>query len=119
MAKHVSFSQPWMADYLKQHKLTFEGYVLGTAQATICCDVYMVGALSHMWNVSITIVCQSIYHHGTYIMIPRSITLLFWQNGHSFGRRTHYLATQKNIVRKHSARQRNASFKSEARSMFV
>ena len=28
-------------------------------------------------------------------MIPRSITLLFWHNGHSFGRRTHYLVTQK------------------------
>ena len=39
MTKHVSFFQLQMADYLKQHKFTFEGYGLGIAQATICCDV--------------------------------------------------------------------------------
>ena len=28
-------------------------------------------------------------------MIPQSKTMLSWQNGYSFGRHTHYLATQK------------------------
>ena len=95
MAKHVSFFQPWMADYLKQHKLTFEGYILGIAQATICCDIYMVGALSRMWNVSITIISPvytspwKLFHDSS----KHNIVVL--ANGHSFGRQTHYSATQK------------------------
>ena len=94
------FFQLWMADYLKQYKFAFEGYVLGTSQATICCDAYMVGTLSPMWNVSITIVLPvytspwEIFHHSS----KQTIVVLakwpfIWPSHPSI----HYLATQKTL----------------------
>ena len=53
----------------------------------------MVGALSCMWNVSITIVLP-VYTSPWKIFHDSSKQ---WHNGHSFGCHTHYLTTQKTL----------------------
>ena len=56
MAKHVYYFMPRMRKYLEHLDMTFETYVLSVATGSVWSDKYVIGAIEHMFNISISIV---------------------------------------------------------------
>ena len=46
IAKHVHYFLPKMGQYLNQHNMTFESYVLGVATGSMWGDKYIIGQLN-------------------------------------------------------------------------
>ena len=99
MAKNVNFFFKRMACYLQKIGLSFEAYLLAVAQGTIAIDHYIVGAIEHMWNLSISIIspCYAtewkIYHDCA------DANIVVVSNGQQFGAKensaTHFSPTKK------------------------
>ena len=56
IAKNVDFFQPRMRSHLARQHLSFTSYVKAFARGQIWCDMFTVGAIVRMWNISITII---------------------------------------------------------------
>ena len=88
-----------MAGYLGKFRLSFEAYLPAVAQGTIAIDQYIVGAIEHVWNLSISIIspCYAtewkIYHDCT------DTNIVVVSNGQKFGAKenaaTHFSPTKK------------------------
>ena len=99
MAKNANFFFKRMAFYLQKLRMSFEAYLLAVAQGTIIIDQYIVGAIEHMWNLSISIIspCYAtewkIYHDCA------DANIVVVSNGQRFGAKrnaaTHFSPTKK------------------------
>ena len=97
IAKNVDFFQPRMRLYLARQHLSFTSYVKAFARGQIWSDIFTVGAIVHMWNVSVTIISPmgkdvSRIHHN--MDVPDVIIVA---NGDKFGNSraaTYFAATE-------------------------
>ena len=101
MTKHANFFAPRMNDYLKNNHLTFEGYVMAVVDGAIWCNLFVAGAISRMWNISITVISpafptpKKIFHDSSKHNIVIIANGLCFTSGHRC-KATHFTATEKN-----------------------
>ena len=96
MASEVVFFFPIMEGYLKKYSISYNAYVKGIYNGTIWADNYMIGALSRMLNVKITVV--SPYYSDVWNVFHKSgiPDVIIVSNGGDFGTKsavTHFTAT--------------------------
>ena len=60
MALEVVFFFLIVKEYLAKHSISYNSYVKGMYQGTIWADKYIIGALSRMLNIKITVI--SLYY---------------------------------------------------------
>ena len=96
MAKEVVFFFPIMEEYLKKYCISYNTYIKGVYHGTIWADQYMIGALSKMFNIKITVISPyyadvwNVFHKSTF---PNVVIV---SNGGDFGTQsavTHFTAT--------------------------
>ena len=97
MASEVLFFFPIMEGYLKKYSISYNAYVKGIYNGTIWADNYMIGVLSRMLNVKITVV--SPYYSDVWNMFHKSAIpdVIIVSNGGDFGTKsavTHFTATR-------------------------
>ena len=97
MASEVVFFFPIMEEYLKKHHISYNSYVKGIYHGTIWADKYVIGALSRMFNVKITVI--SPYYSDVWNVFHRSAMpdVVIVSNGGDFGSKsavTHFPATR-------------------------
>ena len=86
-----------MEGYLKKNSISYNAYVKAVYNGTIWADNYMIGALSRMFNVKITVV--SPYYSDVWNVFHKSAIpdIIIVSNGGDFGARngvTHFTATR-------------------------
>ena len=97
MASEVVFFFPIMKEYLKKHRISYNSYVKGVYHGRIWADKYVIGALSRMLNVKITVV--SPYYSDVWNVFHKSAMpdVVIVSNGSDFGSKsavTHFTATR-------------------------
>ena len=70
MASEVVFFFPIMEEYLKKICISYNVYVKGIYHGTIWADTYMIGALSRMFSIKITVI--SPYYADVWNVFHRS-----------------------------------------------
>ena len=66
MASEVVFFFPIVKEYLENHRISYNSYVKGIYHRTIWADKYIIGALSRMLNIKITVI--SLFYSDMYGM---------------------------------------------------
>ena len=87
-----------MGRYLKQQDMTFETYVLGVATGSVWADKYIIGAIEHMFNISISIVSPAYKSPWKIFHNSEIADIVIVSNGYSFGHKkqpTHFSSTEK------------------------
>ena len=96
MASEVVFFFPIVKEYLEKHRISYNSYVKGIYHGTIWADKYIIGVLSRMLNIKITVISPfysdvwNVFHRST---MPDVIIV---SNGGDFGAKnavTHFTAT--------------------------
>ena len=86
MCEFVHFFHPKMKTYLDNHKIGFSQYILKMFTGEIWCDEFILGAISRMWNIRISIVSPhycpvwDLFHGGG---TPHVVLII---NGTEFGK---------------------------------
>ena len=86
MCEFVHFFHPKMKKYLDDHKIGFSQYILKMFTGEIWCDEFILGAISRMWNIRISIVSPhycpvwDLFHGGG---TPHVVLII---NGTEFGK---------------------------------
>ena len=70
MASEVVFFFPIVKEYLEKHRISYNSYVKGIYHGTIWADKYIIGALSRMLNIKITVI--SPYYSDVWNVFHRS-----------------------------------------------
>ena len=97
IAKNVDFYQPRMWMYLLRQRLSFATYIKAFARGYIWADIFTLGAIVRMWNVSISIILPTLkdvwrIHHNA--DVPDIVIIA---NGDQFSSEraiTHFVPTQ-------------------------
>ena len=96
MASEVVFFFPIVKEYLEKHRISYNSYVKGIYHGTIWTDKYIIGALSRMLNIKISVI--SLYYSDIWNVLHRSgiPDVVIVSNGGDFGAKstvTHFTAT--------------------------
>ena len=96
MASEVVFFFPIVKEYLEKHRISYNSYVKGIYHGTIWADKYIIGALSRMLNIKITVI--SPYYSDVWNVFHRSAIpdVVIVSNGRDFGAKSvvmHFIAT--------------------------
>ena len=97
MASEVVFFFPMVKEYLEKHRISYNLYVKGIYHGTIWADKYIIGALSRMLNIKITVI--SPFYSDVWNVFHRSAMpdVIIVSNGGDFGAKnavTHFTATR-------------------------
>ena len=96
MASEVVFFFPIVKEYLEKHRISYNSYVKGIYHRTIWADNYIIGVLSRMLNIKITVI--SPFYSDVWNVFHRSAMpdVIIVSNGRDFGAKnavTHFTAT--------------------------
>ena len=96
MMSQVVFFFPIVKEHLEKHCISYNSYVKGIYHGTIWADEYIIGALSRMLNIKITVI--SPYYSDVWNVFHRSAIpdVVIVSNGRDFGAKnavTNFTAT--------------------------
>ena len=105
MAANVYFFFPRMEKYLQygerpDEKLTYEAYLMGVHSGEIWADIYMLMAISRMWNISISIISPAYKSMWNLFHDSKSPNIVIVSNGKAFGssrQAWHFSPTEKTL----------------------
>ena len=97
MVSEVVFFFPIVKEYLEKHCISYNSYVKGIYHGTIWADKYIIGTLSRMLNIKITVI--SPYYSDVWNVFHRSTIpdVVIVSNGRDFGAKSaamHFTATR-------------------------
>ena len=86
--------------FLEQKKLGFVDYVFAVARGEVCADEYIIAAITHMWNISISIISPG-YNNEWKVFHDRELAHVYLvANGYRFRSKqkaTHFSATESTL----------------------
>ena len=98
MAKHVDYFFPKMERFLGKNNISFEQYVDAVFHGDVSYDIYILMAISRMWNISISIVSPAFNSPWKVFHNFGNPDVVIVSNGREFGHQraaTHFSSTRK------------------------